>query len=387
MELDTNVGYSTTLPNEILIVIVDELVNLDALGTLYSLLLVSHHLHAITIRLIYKEMSLSLFHPKQLRPFAYLSRNISTNPGAQFITSFTFMFGYYSGSGPCLTSGAVKAQENMEFILPYLVNVRRLDISFYPFGVFNPHALCLLPPSVRLTHLFVDRSIYLTDLSPFLARSHPLLESLVIRPTYPSASTSQPIQPTVSKLSVTTLCPNLRRVEAPIEDLLLFGDAPPSLVNLGVRGQHSFEFVDVTVPEHIVRTFTSLRTLFFEGTDYDTGVAPLLPRLPNLEYLSLDHSSMARHSDAHNLSMFSSVAKLKYLRLMYSPREPLRIAPGSVDTLLILDVVEFKACTRVYRDSTETSRVDDVGSKWAQWWETAEQDIANVGRRILENQT
>ena len=90
---------------------------------------------------------------------------------------------------------------------------------------------------------------------------------------------------------------------------------------------------------------------------------------------------MARHSDAHNLSMFSSVAKLKYLRLMYSPREPLRIPPGIVDTLLILDVVEFKTCTRVYRDSTEASRVDDVGSKWAQWWETAEQDIANVGEQ------
>ncbi|KDQ22976.1 hypothetical protein PLEOSDRAFT_1110068 [Pleurotus ostreatus PC15] len=376
-----SVRDSSRLPNEILITIVDELGKSDAPKALHSLLLVSRHFHAIAIRPIYKEMLLSLFHPKQIPAFAYLSRNIATNPGVQFITSFIFIFEYYSGSGPCFTTGEVGAQENLELILPYLVNVKRLHITFWPFGVFNPQALCLLPPGVQLTHLFVDRSLHLTDLSPFLALSHPLLESIVIRPAYPSAATCQPFQPTDPKLSVGALCPNLRCLEAPIEDFLLFEDAPPSLVNLGVRGQHPFRFVDDMVLDHIVHTFPSLRTLYFEGTNFGTGVAPLLPRLPNLEYLSLDHSSMSRRPDAHNLSMFSAVAKLKYLRLTYSPRGEPCIAPGIVDTLLILDVVKFKTCTRVYKDSLDTSQVELHSSRWLQWWEPAEQDIANTSEQ------
>lgn len=79
--------------------------------------------------------------------------------------------------------------------------------------------------------------------------------------------------------------------------------------------------------------------------------------------------------------MFSAVAKLKYLRLSYSPRGELRIAPGIVDTLLLLDVVEFKTCTRVYRDSMDTSQVDLHSSRWLQWWEPAEQDIANTSEQ------
>lgn len=269
----------------------DEIDRLGAPETLRSLLLVSRHLQAIAIRLIYKEMLLSFFQYKQIRTFAYLSRNISTNPGVQFITSFIFEYRIFD-SKPCFTTREDGAQENMELILPYLVNVRRLHISFWPFGLFDSHALCLLPPGVRLTHLFVDRSIYLTDLSPFLSLSHPLLESIVIRPPFPSAPSCHPLLLTDPKLSARALCPKLRRIEAPIEDLLLFEDAPPSVSNLGILGQYPFRTVEVRLREHILQTFPSLQTLSFEGTHFDSGVAPLLLMLPKLEYLSLDNSSV-----------------------------------------------------------------------------------------------
>lgn len=81
----------------------------------------------------------------------------------------------------------------IENVLLYLANVGRLRISFWPIGVFNPQALCLLPQSVQLTHLFVDRRIHFGDLSQFLTLSHPLLESITIRPENGRAVTCQPI--------------------------------------------------------------------------------------------------------------------------------------------------------------------------------------------------
>ncbi|KAF4582602.1 hypothetical protein EYR40_002525 [Pleurotus pulmonarius] len=377
---------SLTLPNEILSAIVDEVDRLGETETLCSLLLVSHCFYAIAVRLIYKEMLLSLFHVKQIRTFAYLSRNIASNPGAHLITSF--IFEYYYDSKPCFTTYEDGIQENMELILPYLVNVRRLHITFWPFAVFNSHALCLLPPGIQLTHLFVDRSIHLTDLSSFIALSHPFLESIVIRPAYRSVAPCQPFQPADATLSACALCPSLRRIEAAIEDLLLFEDAPPSLVSLGLLGQYPWRSVGVRLREHILRTFPSIHTLSFEGTHFDTGVAPVLPRLPQLKYLALDHSSMAWLAGDPRFSILSSV-KLTYIRLTYPLGDPLEIAPiyfGLVDTLLILEIVDVKTYTRVHRDSMDAPHVYNIGvrdPKWVQWWEPAEEDISNVGRKII----
>ncbi|KAF9488443.1 hypothetical protein BDN71DRAFT_1513044 [Pleurotus eryngii] len=377
----------STLPNEILIAVVDEVDRLGAPETLCSLLLVSRRFHAIAIRLIYKDLLLSLFHSKQIHAFAYLSRNITTNPGIQFITSFIFEYRLLEEK-PCFTTRDDRTKGTVELILPYLVNVSRLHITFWPFAVFNPQALCLLPPRVQLTHLLVDRSIHLTSLSLFLARSHPLLESIVIRPEFPSSVTCKPLLPTDPKLSACALCPRLRRIEAPIEDLLLFEDAPPSVVNLGVLGQYPYRAVKVGVREHILQTFPSLRTLSFEGTNFATGVAPLLPRLPNLEYLSLDDSSMGLASEVQKLSILSLV-KLKYLRLVSPSRDPLDIARmyfGALDALLILEVADLKTSTRVHRDSMDVPLVyntDVCDPKWLQWWEPAEGDVLNAGKHDM----
>lgn len=265
--------------------IVNELDNLDTPKTMCALLLVSRRFQDITIRRIYKEMTISLFHLKQIPTFAFLSHNIASNPGVQFITSF--IFEYITR----LSSTSDGAQANIELILPYLVNVGRLHITFWPVGVFNPRALLLLPPSAQLSHLCVDRSIDMTDLSPFLTLSHPSLETLIIRTANLRAVLCQPIKPTDAKLSAAVLFPSLRCLSAPIEDLVLFTDIPNSLVNLSVAG-HGPYYPDGEEVEYVLQNFKGLRTLSVDEMYFYDVVTSLLRGLPDLEYLSLDGASV-----------------------------------------------------------------------------------------------
>ncbi len=266
-------------------VIVKEVDNLDTPKTMCALLLVSRRFRDITVQRIYKEMYIALFHLRQIPTFAFLSRNIASNPGVQFTTSFIFEY------VTRLSSTSDSAQANIELILPYLVNVRRLHITFWPVGVFNPRALCLLPPSTQLSHLCVDRSIKLTDFSPFLTLSHPSLETLIIRTANPRAVLCQPIKPTDAKLSATALFPSLRCLSAPIGDLVLFADIPNSLVSLSVAAHGPYHPVGEEV-EYVLQNFKGLRMLSVNETYFYDIVTSLLRGLPDLEYLSLDSASV-----------------------------------------------------------------------------------------------
>ncbi|KAF7416432.1 hypothetical protein PC9H_002698 [Pleurotus ostreatus] len=361
------------LPNEILTAIVNELDNLNTPKTVCALLLVSRRFRDITIRHIYKEMDISFFHRKQLPTLMFLSRNISSNPGVQFTTSFIFEY------LTMLSSTSDSVQANIELILPHLVNVGRLHITFWPVGVFDPRALRLLPPSARLSHLCVDRSTELTHLSPFLTRSHPSLETLIIRTANPRAVPCQPIQPTDEKLSARTLFPNLRSLSAPIEDLLLFTDIPNSLVNLSVAGHGPYYPVGDEV-EYVLQNFKGLRTLSVDETYFYDVLVLLLRGLPNLEYLSLDGASMPPGANANKLSLFSST-KLRYIRLAYTSQDPLDMATiffSIVDTLLVFDIDRGTNYARVCRDPMDKFIVNSgtvSDSKWTQWWEQAVPEV------------
>ncbi|KAJ8700673.1 hypothetical protein PTI98_003681 [Pleurotus ostreatus] len=151
------------LPNEVLLAIVA--LCLDR-KTLLNLAVVSRVTNAMSLRCIYQDITLP-FEDNMSSRISMLRRDVHTNPGVQFTTTFAIYF-----SKHCLHYEESRA--HIEQIIPYLVNLKRLCLTRQ---ATSPGVLSLLPNSVRLTHLFLDRGTCSEGLSRFLLR-HPALESV-----------------------------------------------------------------------------------------------------------------------------------------------------------------------------------------------------------------
>lgn len=346
------------LPNEILFAIVDQV---NEPETLVKLLVVSRQFNAIALRPLYKEISFHLSSHFGCRSISTLRRDIQTNPGVQFTTTFATYFLRICGVRRYSRPPAV------EHIIPYLVNVRRLCLTRQ---AASPGVLSLVPRSAQLTHLILDRQLCSEDFSHLLSY-HPTLESI----TLPGSSTSD----YTTGLTSGTL-PNLRSLAAVFNASLQIENTMPSVLNLTI-----FRHSDSPTVGHTVTHLPSIRTLAFQDANFP-AFATLAPYLPNLEYLQITLCGGYSMLEASVLAEFSTT-NLKYIQVLGSdqPRTAVvRRLFDAVTNLVVIDVEEDECeslrWVRGFGVPIVIKNFDDDDC-WRHWWERPGKDVEDICRR------
>ncbi|KAJ8700666.1 hypothetical protein PTI98_003674 [Pleurotus ostreatus] len=346
------------LPNEILFAIVDQV---NEPETLVKLLVVSRQFNAIALRPLYQEISFQLSSHSGCRSMSTLCRDIHTNPGAQFTTTFATYFLRICGVRRYRGPPAV------EHIIPYLVNVRRLCLTRQ---AASPGVLSLLPPSAQLTRLILDRQLCSEDFSRLLSY-HPTLESIAL----PGSST---VDYTIGLTSGTL--PNLRSLAAVFDASLQIENPMPSVLNLTIL-RHS----DGPTVRHTVTHLPSIRTLAFQDTNFP-AFAALAPYLPNLEYLQITLCGGSSMPEASVLAKFSR-ANLKYIQVLGSDQPGTAVVRrifDSVTSLVVIDVEEDEyeslRWVRGFGVPIVVKNFDDDDC-WRHWWERPGKDVEDICRR------
>ncbi|KAF9488533.1 hypothetical protein BDN71DRAFT_429707 [Pleurotus eryngii] len=222
------------LPTEILLAIVG---GVSDLKTLSKLLLVSRQFNSMALRQLYEDMSFSLNSAAGRCSINSLRRDVQANAGIQLTTSFaTYYFprAYYAARP--------HVESDVDHIISYLVNVRRLRLSRQAHG---PGVLFPLPASAHLTHLILDRRLCSGDLTWFFS-SHPTLGSI----TLSSSSTNGHIVELTSDA-----LPSLRTLATVFDASLRIKNTMPSVLNLTI-----FRYSDGPAVIHTVGRLPSIRT-------------------------------------------------------------------------------------------------------------------------------
>ncbi|KAJ8700693.1 hypothetical protein PTI98_003696 [Pleurotus ostreatus] len=351
------------LPTEILSAIVGEVSDVK---TLSKLLLVSRQFNSIALRQLYEDMSFSLNLAADLRSINTLRRDVQANPGIQLTTSFaTYYFprAYYAAPP--------HVEPDVDHIIPYLVNVRRLRLSRQ---AASPGVLSLLPASAHLTHLILDRRLCSGDLTWFFS-SHPTLESIMLS----SSSTNGHIIELTSDA-----LPTLRTLAIVFDASLRIKNTMPSVLNLTI-----FRHSDGPAVIHTVGRLPSTPTLALQDAS-TTLSSPGNFNLPNLEYLQLNFLMDDPRPAPSILSKFATT-KLKYVRFLESRGLDARRIFESVPTLVVMDVVrDADETLRWVRGSDfplEIGTFDEDADSWGQWWEHAVSLKGSFGPHQLQMHT
>ncbi|KAF7440088.1 hypothetical protein PC9H_000431 [Pleurotus ostreatus] len=244
------------LPTEILLAIIEGLAN-DR-PTLLRLILVSRRFNVLALLPLYEKISFlvySIYFKKQLASVESLCRDIETNPGMQFTTTFIFEY-------KCSSSTISRAHLLISRILPYLPNLRSLVVEFILTEAVDPAILRLLPSTARLTYLYLACGSHRASFLQHIVLV-PTLEEITIPNFYPKDEETQ----IVNKLSSKEL-PNLRSLALSVENSLLFDNltslSPSQAHDLGVVFSRTtnikLKYIRFGCSEYDIRPFA--QTLF-----------------------------------------------------------------------------------------------------------------------------
>ncbi|KAL4263097.1 hypothetical protein AB1N83_004904 [Pleurotus pulmonarius] len=366
------------LPTEILLTIINYLAN-DR-PALLRLILVSRRFNALALPPLYEEITFTIYSPhlqKRLASVESFCRNIETISGVRFTTALSF-------DHKC----SVNHQENISRahrlitrILPYLPNLRKLAVNFMPSAAVDPEILQLLPSTVYLTHLHLGCGSYPASFLQHIVL-FPTLEHISI-PDFRSKDIEAQINNKISSKEL----PKLRSLIMSVENSLLF-DNLTSLVGLAITSddiRSSFVGLDFAT-RHLCRAFASIRFLALQFVAMST-MEILLPRLPNLEYISIDAPSSP--SQAHDLGILFSKntnANLKGIQFEYSDCDIVPFAQALLDSvkhLVIIDWTSSKdlSAWRLCRGSTTAIPITSSADQWQDWWEPMYQVVEDAVRR------
>ncbi|KAF4566199.1 hypothetical protein EYR36_011614 [Pleurotus pulmonarius] len=363
------------LPTEILLTIINYLAN-DR-PALLRLILVSRRFNALALPPLYEEITFTIYSPhlqKRLASVESFCRNIETISGVRFTTALSF-------DHKC----SVNHQENISRahrlitrILPYLPNLRKLAVNFMPSAAVDPEILQLLPSTVYLTHLHLGCGSYPASFLQHIVL-FPTLEHISI-PDFRSKDIEAQINNKISSKEL----PKLRSLIMSVENSLLF-DNLTSLVGLAITSddiRSSFVGLDFAT-RHLCRAFASIRFLALQFVAMST-MEILLPRLPNLEYISIDAPSSP--SQAHDLGILFSKntnANLKGIQFEYSDCDIVPFAQALLDSvkhLVIIDWTSSKdlSAWRLCRGSTTAIPITSSADQWQDWWEPMYQVVEDA---------
>ncbi|KDQ32894.1 hypothetical protein PLEOSDRAFT_1098882 [Pleurotus ostreatus PC15] len=365
------------LPTEILLAIIEGLAN-DR-PTLLRLILVSRRFNVLALPPLYEKISFfvySIYFKKQLASVETLCRDIETNPGMQFTTTFIFEY-------KCSSSTISRAHLLISRILPYLPNLRSLVVEFILTEAVDPAILRLLPSTARLTYLYLACGNYRASFLQHIVLV-PTLEDITIPDFYPKDPETQ----VVNKLSSKEL-PNLRSLALSVENSLLF-DNLTSLVSLVITSDRiQSRFVELEFAlRHLSGAFGSIRFLALQFVDMNT-MASLLSCFLSLEYISVSKAPSSP-SQAHDLGVVFSRTiniKLKYIRFGYSEYDIRPFAQTLFDSMKHLVVVDWKSrkgdwcLSRGSKSAILIANPDDQGDRWEPMYQAVEDYVRKADNK------
>ncbi|KAL4264268.1 hypothetical protein AB1N83_005721 [Pleurotus pulmonarius] len=330
------------LPNELLRAIVAHLER----KTLLDLTIVSKRIHAMALPILYKDIT---FHLEDELPISLLRRDIQTNAGIQYTKAFAIYF------FPCYFDDYDEIRADIDYIIPYLVNVRRLCLTRQ---CASPGVLSLLPTSARLTHLILDHTHCSEDLSQFLS-CNPTLESIAIH-------NGDLVDGHVIELVARNL-PKLYSLEIVLNDLVHIQSPMPSITNLGILDIESIS------ASGFLLNFPSLRRLCLPESGLPAVLA-LASFLPNIEFLEVYPMDQESRLIASDFAPFSKLKYVKYGMIIVRNSLPLELF-DSVKSLVVVDAADPHTTSRWFRGSITPLKHDTPGDDaylWEGWWDYEE---------------
>ncbi|KAF4608065.1 hypothetical protein EYR40_000408 [Pleurotus pulmonarius] len=340
------------LPNELLRDIVAHLER----KTLLDLTIVSKRIHAMALPILYKDIT---FHLEDELPISLLRRDIQTNAGIQYTKAFAIYF------FPCYFDDYDEIRADIDYIIPYLVNVRRLCLTRQ---CASPGVLSLLPTSARLTHLILDHTHCSEDLSQFLS-CNPTLESIAIH-------NGDLVDGHVIELVARNL-PKLYSLEIVLNDLVHIQSPMPSIINLGILDIESIS------ASGFLLNFPSLRSLCLPESGLPAVLA-LAPFLPNIEFLEVYPMDQESRLIASDFAPFSKLKYVKYGMIIVRNSLPLELF-DAVKSLVVVDAADLHTTSRWFRGSTRPLKHDTPGGDaylWEGWWDYEEALIEEASHSI-----
>ncbi len=250
------------LPNEL----VEVIAAYSERQTLSKLIVVSKRINAVSLPVLYQDM---IFHIKDELQISLLRCDIQTNQGIQFTRAFAIYF------FPCYFEGYDEVRANVDFIIPYLVNVKLLCLTRQ---CASPGVLYRLPASAQLTDLILDHTHCSKDLSRFLS-CNPTLEALAIHNSYNDVH--------VIELAASSL----PKLEIAFNKLVHIKGPMPSVANLSV---HPFPWSE-RATGHVVLNFPSICSLSLPHINLPV-VFSLAQSLPHLEFLQVSLAILMRYA-------------------------------------------------------------------------------------------
>ncbi|KAF4603245.1 hypothetical protein EYR38_003657 [Pleurotus pulmonarius] len=330
------------LPNELLRAIVAHLER----KTLLDLTIVSKRIHAMALPILYKDIT---FHLEDELPISLLRRDIQTNAGIQYTKAFAIYF------FPCYFDDYDEIRADIDYIIPYLVNVRRFCLTRQ---CASPGVLSLLPTSARLTHLILDHTHCSEDLSQFLS-CNPTLESIAIH-------NGDLVDGHVIELVARNL-PKLYSLEIVLNDLVHIQSPMPSITNLGILDIESIS------ASGFLLNFPSLRRLCLPESGLPAVLA-LASFLPNIEFLEVYPMDQESRLIASDFAPFSKLKYVKYGMIIVRNSLPLELF-DSVKSLVVVDAADPHTTSRWFRGSITPLKHDTPGDDaylWEGWWDYEE---------------
>lgn len=264
------------LPPEIICTIVDEF---DAdkpedRKTLRSLLFATKQMNSFALRALYQEISFVrlTFDEQVLGKLSALARDVESNPGLPFTTTFL-----------CILGRGYKAVEtywdeinrNIGRIIPFLVNLRRMAICFQD-GPADTRILRSLPSSAPLTHLRLEEcSLSCEDLLRFL-RCRPTLKWLDV-------CTRGQTQMTSGSGLPSDVLPHLTSLSLAYADIGIIRNLFSLLVTLTL---HTFmaPIDGAGMIRRSMAPFALITACYLPAIDIAI-IVPIVTSLPRLEYL------------------------------------------------------------------------------------------------------
>ncbi|KAL4259984.1 hypothetical protein AB1N83_010654 [Pleurotus pulmonarius] len=361
------------LPPEILFTIVGEL-DVNEHGdhkTLRSLLFVSKQVNPFALCATYRDLS---FAPPS-SPLQYhliaklrlLSRDVKSNPGLQFTTTFSCIMKRRFGD---IENHTDEINSLLGHIIPFLANVRRVTISLQESPI-DTRILRSLPLGAPLAYLKLEQCSLSSDHLRQLLASHPTLEWLdIYSPTRPQSFEQ-------SNLTINAL-PRLLSLSITANNTVFFECPLSSLVNLDLDALHMSSMDDALIVQRMV-PFASITACHLSNV-YFVKVLPILECLPLLEYLWLGRTTLKMQEDTNSVSL---PATLKYLRCyVYSePAVPFgRRMFDSIKTLVVVDITsQPNQSTIRMRHGNYQGPVFYQSGAWTRWWENAKRAVELAG--------
>ncbi|KDQ32882.1 hypothetical protein PLEOSDRAFT_1080339 [Pleurotus ostreatus PC15] len=329
------------LPNELLQVIV----TYSERKTLLNLTVISKRINAMALPILYRDIT---FHIKDELSISLLRHNIQANRGIKYTKAFAIYF------FPCYFEGYDEVRANVDCIIPYLVNVRRLCLTRQSA---SPGVLSRLPASAQLTDLILDHTHCWKDLPQFLS-CNPTLEAIAI---HNSDNNGRVIELAASNL------PKLRTLEITFNELVHIKGPMPSVANLSV---HPFPWSG-RATGHVVLNFPSICSLSLPHADLPV-VFSLAPSLPNLEFLRVSFGNSDVRPNASDFAVFPKLRYVRFVLHRFSDEGLALELFHAVQSLVIMEVCNHFKNLRWVKSSAAPEEggdtLNDSKPIWGEWW-------------------